>query len=636
MSLSASLRRSLLATVATTSLLAAGTTLALPAAQAQNAPALWGTGYVDIVGRDYHPDTATWSASVRPFGSADEAYEHRVTQRIVIPKTVGEPSLVNGQWRGNFRSAEALPAHPDVAFAKQAADHLLEYGARHELLARVSERLTAEHPESLLQISPYLLNYSTHDSHMLDGLGGLTWTADYNDGLVRGSVDGTVEDENWEFLLDHEGNLVKLLSAVPSTTEPGAPIRVTYLSVPQDIHNTVVQDFFLTPGTQNIQFEADERMHRGVSTNLERVIHEVLIDPADFPTLDRLPAPTRSVAVDSPSVIERDIRATNRILAEELGLADPGALTVEMAGAIFGDMVLTKNSSPVDTTKVTGVQFPHFEETDNTIYYTVTDSPVNADGTSHYWVIDIFGPRSQFSFDVTAPKLPAGTTSDEYVAAQIYHKSTCTRWGNDLNWQCQELHDYSWGKGLNLESTYAAGTVLTDGVVRGTLTITESAAGLSGLERDRHYQRGIFGNDYCMVTRPTEDPTDFQALASTILPSDYNNRFPGQQENTVSPSNRFLRGEQFSDDIPMRNVNDGEPFTSADGCDQAGVRLAAPAATPPGGSSLLGSALLIGGSALLSSGSGSAAPDDTPVPDPTPAQTTIAPQPTPSAEPTPV
>lgn len=624
MAQSRTLRRATLATIAAFSLLGAGTGVlvptALPTAEAQVSPSLLGPGYVDIVGRDYNETTATWSASVRPFTSASAPYEHQVNQRIVIPKTVGEPRLDNARYRAPFRGDDQITAFPDVKFASEvgAIEAAADTDARNAALAGVSEKLANEP----LLLSPYLLGYDSANSRfqgeamLLDGLGGKSWTFDYGDGLARG-YEGEFNDPSLPplFLKDHEGNVVKILTVAPATSAADAPVRVTYQVVPQDVIDSVV------PGDLDYPFQLDP----AASTNFDRVVYEAVFHPADVTTGDQLPAPTATYPAESADV-ERYVRASNALLAAELGLTDPGALTMDMAGGLYGTMVLPKESQPINA--VLRERSPNPPAIDEQIlYYSVSESdPV--DGQSRYWYIDVQGPAAQFEFDIVADKLPVleGEIADEYVAAQIYHSETCTRWDNDLNWQCQDLLEYSWARGENLESTQTAPGESGNPVekVRGSLVITEDPADalLDDAARDRLYQRGIFGNDRCLVTRPTENPNDYSLLASTILPSDLNTRFPGQKENNVSSTNRFISASPFSDDIQMRGANEGTPFSFMDGCDQAGVRLTPPAEKPtePGdgsseGSALIGGSVLIGGSALLGSAllssgsSGSAVPD---------------------------
>lgn len=198
----------------------------------------------------------------------------------------------------------------------------------------------------------------------------------------------------------------------------------------------------------------------------------------------------------------------------------------------------------------------------------------------------------QVSFDVTVPKGEEGDLdgaeapdgAGNYLPAQVYASQTCTRRENDPNWQCQSLLDYGWGRGAPLEGDQ---DMLTDGVVRGTLDVQELPQSLidAGADPECEYKRGVFGNPQCLVTRDTENPEDYDSLASTILPSDYNDRFPGQQQNAIGPAEK-VRGYPYLEDISVRGSNDGVQWSSGDGCDQAAVALvcSAPEPSEPGGS----------------------------------------------------
>lgn len=606
-----------------------------------------GPGYVDLVGRpcDVDCDEAKWGVSMRPLYSQTAPFQHITTQRIVVPKNVGKPVLRNAQ----VRSSASLPmdtwnsdTHPVLDMSEAEVGALAPDQRVVAELLRHLETLTTEDRATYMDelwaafatANPEAIHYapSVHGGGevgepALSGLGGLNWWH-YGANQYLGFPQEFVEPVPALPLRDSNGDL----AIVRSVTElDDGSLRVVYQPQPQDLENSIVTT-------------EDRYTFQGMTTNFDRVVYEAIIPAADIATTTALPPGT---IIDADP--ERDLASFYQIAAAKLGVPYDGTISHDMEGWLYGDMVLPKANHPIDVYEVTGDQstlipvkepgateappagepmpgaaYPSkvgpngsvdpMNRATPTLAYTVSDSE-----EGNYWVIDVMVPPMQVEFELAAVKDEAAIASGaKYAAAQAYTYESCTRFRNDPDWTCTSLLDYDWGRGGT--TTVSTGkTVLTEGVVRGRLEIDPAQELLFDAQPDTLPLRGIFGNDQCMVTRPTEDPTNYQALASTILPSDFNYRFPGQETNNVGPDAQWLR-TPFSNEIYMEGVNTGEPFTIEDACDQAAVPLVCEEApSEPGdgssgdGSALAGSALLgssIFGSALLSSGSsGSAAPD---------------------------
>ncbi|WP_460490471.1 hypothetical protein, partial [Corynebacterium nasicanis] len=569
---------------------------------------LGGPGYVDIVGKPCEPGEglAKWGVSVRPMSSSSAPLEHITTNRMVIPKQVngqdiGKPSLDNVQ----LRRLAPLPEHAVVEAYQQHLAGLDEAAAR-ELNEAVAAEILARNPNAIHRVfSQPEEDPATSGWKVLDGFGGKFWGTRSNPYPTETAVGTATPEDIWDEtaeatpLLDATGSRVRVLA---SERNADGSIRVVYQPLPDDLVDSGAfrQDSDLNPD-----------MTPGRSTSLDRVVYETTISPEQFATLTQLP-PGEVLEAD----FDRDLTTIYEVMAEKVGISYAGPLSVDAEGALYGGLVLPVAQTPAEAVEVADTieGLDRISAGEENLFYAITESE---DGT--YWVIDFATPPMQASFDVTVDTPEdAAAAAGAYVPAQVYTAQTCTRWSNELAWECESLFEYPWGRGGNTESH--PDSEVTENVVRGTLEIPQGATAAE-------LRRGIFGNPSCMVTRPTEDPDNLDALASTILPTDYNNRFPGQPENPISPADMFLEGA-YIDDIPMRGANDGPGWINEDACDQAAVPLVCSADTPPGGSSLPGAALL--GSALLSSGTGSSSPD---VSSPAPAQTTVVPQPQSPAQP---
>lgn len=356
---------------------------------------------------------------------------------------------------------------------------------------------------------------------------------------------------------DSNGDAVRFLNAIAAADDSG-DVTVYYQPVKQSL---------LDSARHGEWDYANPYLTPGMTTNLDRVIYRTTIPGDQLEAMSALP-PGEIADAD----LAGDHSVAYQVMAEMIGQDYDGTLSTEINGSVYGGMVLPYEQKPLNPVDVS-------EEGaapgDGDFAYEVYEHGQGPDG---YWVIEYFSTPEQVTFDVTVPKgieedtpteAPPGTGN--YLPAQIYFSESCTRFDDEPDWTCTSLLDYAWGAGGGLDATEP---LVTDDIVRGTFDIPELPQSLidAGVNPDREYMRGIFGNDRCMVTRDTENPEDYSALASTILPSDYNDRFPGQQQNAVGPANK-LRENPFAYEIELEGLTDGIPFTSDDGCDQAAVAL---------------------------------------------------------------
>ncbi|GAB3692089.1 hypothetical protein [Corynebacterium nasicanis] len=592
-----------------------------------------GPGYVDIVGRPCDPDCneATWGVSIRPFHSGTLPYQHTTRQTIVVPKNVGKPVIRHATVRPISYATDEQTSEQQVLQA--LAEHLetLPEEERAEKLLELRRDYLAAHPGAVF----YFPILNSDPAAALQGMGGQDYLAGMA-GDVYASADSAYFYDPATILQTENGEKVRVLSSV----RDGGDLTVAYQVIPQELLD------------QTEPREGDPLLFSGMSTNFDRVVYTTTIPAAAIPTTTRLP-------VGQPATVDAnaDFAAFYSFVAADLGVAYDGSVAHDMNGWLYGNLVLPAQAQPADVYEVngdtstlippkpadkeaeqppaqswTGATYPDrvgeggavnpSDPATPGIAYTVEES---ADG--NYWVLHVSVPPMQASFELAAEKDPAAIAAGaKYAAAQAFTSESCTRFNNDPDWTCTSLLDYDWGRGGRTTTT--SGTTELGQVTRGDFMYRDPVTGV--MRFDDEYEalydadpslplRGVFGNDQCMVTRPTEDPENRQALASTILPSDFNRRFPGQEENNISANSRLL-SPPFGNEMDMEGVNTGEPFTVEDACDQAAVPLVCEEDDP---TIPVIPVIPVPGSSL---------PSGTPTPA-TPAQTTIPPQPTPEQSP---
>ncbi|WP_295624463.1 hypothetical protein [uncultured Corynebacterium sp.] len=520
--------------------------------------------------------------SSRPTHSQTLPFQHMTTNAIVIPKVagstgipVGEPVIDNVRWRGGQGGGQD-ESSPEGRIRVAAEEHLnsLSEEEREEFLAEFATAFTEARPGAMSV--PYGEESGVTGAQgaaAMEGFGWNTWS-EYDEMLYGAPP----TEEGWDpypgdgqssVLRDSNGQVVRFLNAIeaaPTGDGERGDVTVYYQPVPQDL----VDSAGGYPGDE----DTDPRFNAGMTTNLDREIHRTTIPAAEFESLTALPA---GEVVDAD--LAADHLAMYRVMAELLGETPPESLSTNIDGSVYGGMVLPFAQSQIEAIPDSGIN--DFDPSSPALHYTVEESE-----SGDHWVVRYVGPPEQVTFDVTVPKgeveegeePPAG--AGNYLPAQVYVSESCTRFDSEPDWTCISLLDYDWGRGVSPDAG-DSDDVLTDGVIRGTLDVPELPDSLieGGADPEREYRRGVFGNDQCRVTRPTENPGDYDSLTNLFLPSDYNERFPGQQRNNVSPDHR-LREDPFSNEIDLEGVIDGPPYISEDGCDQAAVPLVCSADDP--------------------------------------------------------
>lgn len=578
-----------------------------------------GPGWVDIVGQpcDADCDEAKWDVSIHSLSSA--YYVEHTRQRIVIPKNVGKPVIRNAEHR-EHRTGSLNPANPPYETGDPTSENgvLTEFSKRlpemsdaeaTALLQRVWERYSEDRPEPLFMpthSNKALMGHSDkaaqlsglggHDEYIL-GSGDIPSSVSYNSGRI-----------DYTPFLDRSGEQIRLLTAHRDVDH--GDLTVFYQRVPQDLRDSLAlrREYYPVGG-------------KGVSTDFGPEVYKDVIPASEIPS--RTEFQGSPVEVDP----EGDLVSFYTILSDEMGIPYNGELSTDISGWLYGQTVLPKKTSPLDVYEVEGTtstlippkadgedavepteswegaEFPVKVGPDGSVdpttkegaalSYTVSESP-----SGENWVMDVYSPPSQTTFEVAAKKDPeAIERGEKYAMAQAYTSETCNKWDGATDWTCISPLDYQWGRGDMGVDQYQdpyydpfdpesppprPPDTRTDGVIRGTLEIDAEQEARFDAAPDTEPMRGIFGNPQCRVTRPTGDPEDYSALASTRLPSDMNVSFPGQPENLGIP----MYGEWYEDEIEYEGVVSGNPFSYEDACDQAAVPLACEAdeeipSTPP-------------------------------------------------------
>lgn len=561
-----------------------------------------GPGYVDIVGRDCDEEEglAKWSVSNRGFTydpSYEDGYEGAVegftTHRIVIPKVAGETGIAVGKPEiGNVLLRERIDRGPDSRHSEVRVGHAyrnhldeLDWPEREAAQTELISRFAAARPDSIL-----LPGAQGSPLSAMDGFDGRRW--DYIGGVLHGTDNSLEGGGSTVPLRDANGSVTRFIGAMK---DDSGKVTVYYQPVSDELLDSAqtVPEVAENPGLSDGEF-----LYPGMTTNLDRVVYSATMTPEQFETLDRLP-PGEVIDVD----LEGDLIEMYRIMADIADEPYDGTLSVDPAGALYGDMVLPTDQRPIPAVEVTtgtagnGAWIPPAMD-ESSLIYEISDSPADAEGRSNYWIVDYVAPREQVTFDVTVGKgedgaldgVEAPEGAGNFLPAQVYAAQLCVPGAEDGSGDagvgCRSLLDYEWGAGATTANTTP---LVTDGVVRGTLDVPELPRALvsSGADASREYRRGVFGNDRCMVTRDTENPEDYDSLASTILPSDLNDRFPGQQHNTVGPDNPIAPAP-FAMEFDVSPWSYGVPFASGDACDQAAVPIictaddAPPTSSEPG------------------------------------------------------
>lgn len=626
-------------------------------------------GWVDMVGLGCEAgvDQAAWRVSVHSPHVRKLPYDMQTHFRAVIPAEAGRPVVRNVQTRtaewdvdhlegdGPYSDfgVEMLYTDRVRAFAEEE-----DYGGLDEFHQAIVER----NPNSPI-FNPLPMNF----------LGGYSWGP--GDGFLQGSTGS----ETQVMLRASNGEFIRVIaSRVDGTPEEPGDLTIYYHPVPTELLDSVQQPSDYTP-----------TLFTGVPTNLDRVIHEVTIPADEVETFDvHQPLPEGTV---SDIDIEAEMAKHYTAVAEVLGVEFNGELLMDYEGIFHGGTFLfkepfdaraferihpgTPEEQLIDPDTGEPIDQEHFDWTVPVFIYTVEMMPdqqqfaerqdeimewIEANhpdaeltpglmgevarelGIPMYWVVE-FPADQQIEFDIVVDKpevdfterpdpTDAAALTANYLPAQVYASEVCTRRENDLHWSCRSLTedpDTPWGRGGTTENNPDPDF---NGVTRGTLEITqlpENILTAPGFDPDAEYQRGVFGNPSCMVTRPTEDPNNYGALAGSVVPSDYDTRFlaaghlwdggtygirvPGQQTNGIAPENRFVADparELYTAELDdMQEPRDGRHWLTEDACDQAAVALVCE--TEP------------------------ETPPSTPTTEQPPAQTTFTPAPTPPAEQTP-
>lgn len=558
-----------------------------------------GPGYVDIVGQPCGPDCdeAKWTVNLSPFHSVGLPYQFVSTHRVVIPKDgVHRPVIRDASYREDVpagESREQLVMDAYTAWSKGKTEE--EVAA---FLQSVSDRYVSEKPDSMFgdmslveyeEDPDYMYGYRTTpggavrniaSERALDDLGGegrvyrfeteesLLSYADFSD-YIPGTY--PLPEENVPFT-NPNGDSLRVLTA---HRDDAGDLTIYYQPIPAEVRGLV---------------DGSDYSVVGMSTDLDRKVYKVTIPADEITSTNALNG--SPVEVDP----EGDVSTYYEIMSDALAEAgtpteydNKGSLDVDLNGWLHGSMVLPDEAKPIPVRELeedlfTSNQYGHMlfpreysDSEDSGLTYSVREVEDN-------WVLDVYAPPSQVRFEVAAMKdEEAIERGVKYAMAQVHTSNHCSSFEGEERWTCVSLfppdrpqsgENRDWGTGAT--GTDQLRSVVTDGVIRGVLEVSGEQEARFDANPYTEPMRGIFGNEFCRVSRPTEDRDNYLAEASTVLPSDMNVSFPGQPENLGIP----IVGRPFIYEIEIEGVHTGEPFAYEDACDQAAVPLAVTAAPP--------------------------------------------------------